>query len=67
MNELFTISIAVNLSLLLFGIITVFFILFESYYVKAFLALSSILNTVIIPNNSRERLTAILIVKSSFM
>ena len=45
MNELFTLSIAVNLSLLLFGIITVFFILFESYYVKAFLALSSILNT----------------------
>lgn len=45
MNELLLVTVSINTLLLLFGIIAVFFILFESYYVKAFLALSSILNT----------------------
>ena len=48
MGELFFLSTAVNLSLLMVGMVSIIFLLFESYYIKAFLALSSILNTLLL-------------------
>lgn len=48
LNELFYFNIFINLILLCFGLILLLFILCESYYVKAFLAMSSILNTMFV-------------------
>lgn len=47
-NELFFFSTSVNILMLLLGSILLVFILCESYYIKAFLAMSSILNTLFI-------------------
>lgn len=48
MNELFYFNLFINLILVLSGIVLILFILCESYYLKAFLAMSSILNTLLI-------------------
>ena len=48
LNELFYFNIFVNLILLCMGLVLLLFIICESYYVKAFLAMSSILNTMFI-------------------
>ncbi len=48
MNELFYFNIFINLILLTLGLIFLVFILCESYYIKAFLAMSSILNTLFV-------------------
>jgi hypothetical protein len=48
LNEVFYFNIFVNILLLTFGLVMLSFILFESYYLKAFFALSSILNTLLI-------------------
>jgi hypothetical protein len=47
-NELFYMSSFINQTVLLLGIILVLFLLFESYYIKVFFALSSILNTLLL-------------------
>ena len=48
LNELFYFNIFINLILLVIGILFLVFIICESYYLKAFLAMSSILNTLLI-------------------
>lgn len=48
MNELFFFNTAINYLFLLSGTLILVFILCESYYIKAFLALSSILNTLFV-------------------
>lgn len=48
LNELFYFNVFVNLLMLTGGLIFLVFILCESYYVKAFLAMSSILNTLFV-------------------
>lgn len=45
LNELFYFNVFVNFILLCIGLVFLLFMICESYYVKAFLALSSILNT----------------------
>jgi len=48
LNELFYFSIFVNYVLILGGTVLLSFVLCESYYIKAFLAMSSILNTLLV-------------------
>ena len=48
LNELFYFNIFMNIILLMFGLVILIFILCESYYIKAFLAMSSILNTLFV-------------------
>lgn len=48
MNEIFFFFIHVNVIVLLFGFLILLFILCEAYYIKTFLALSSILNTLFV-------------------
>ncbi len=48
LNELFYYNIFVNLVLLMSGLILLVFIICESYYIKSFLAMSSILNTLFV-------------------
>lgn len=48
LNELFYFNMFVNLSMLISGSIFLIFILCESYYIKSFLAMSSILNTLFV-------------------
>ena len=48
MNELFYFNMFINLIMVLTGVVMVLFILCESYYLKAFLAMSSILNTLLV-------------------
>jgi len=48
LNELFYFNIFVNLIMLGLGSVLLLFILCETYYIKAFLAMSSILNTMLI-------------------
>jgi hypothetical protein len=47
-NELFFSNMSILTVLLLVGFLYSFFILLESYYIKSFLAISSILNTLLI-------------------
>lgn len=47
-NEIFFFFIYVNIFLLIIGLVILLFILCEAYYIKAFLALSSILNTLFV-------------------
>jgi len=48
LHELFYFNLFINLILLLSGLVILVFILCESYYIKAFLAMSSILNTLFV-------------------
>lgn len=48
MNEVFFFFIHINILILLFGFLILLFILCEAYYIKTFLALSSILNTLFV-------------------
>ena len=48
MNELFYFNNITHLILLIIGVVLLTFLLFESYYIKSFLAFSSILNTLLI-------------------
>ena len=48
MNELFYFNMFINLLMLVVGSIFLVFILCESYYIKSFLAMSSILNTLFV-------------------
>lgn len=48
MSEIFFFNTTTTLALILVGTACIFFILFESYYIKTFLAVSSILNTLLI-------------------
>lgn len=48
LNELFYFNLSINLTLLAVGLIWLVFIICESYHIKAFLAMSSILNTLIV-------------------
>jgi hypothetical protein len=48
LNEIFFFFINVNIVLLLLGLFVLLFILCESYYLKTFLALSSVLNTLFV-------------------
>jgi hypothetical protein len=48
LNDLFYFNTAVNLIILVIGLIFLMFIVLESYYVKSFLAISSIINTVFV-------------------
>lgn len=48
LNELFYYNIFINLVLLIMGLIVLVFIICESYYIKSFLAMSSILNTLFV-------------------
>ena len=48
LSELFYFNIFVNFIIILVGLILLVFILCESYYIKAFLAMSSILNTLFV-------------------
>jgi len=48
LNELFYFNMFVNLLMLVSGSIFLVFILCESYYIKSFLAMSSILNTLFV-------------------
>jgi hypothetical protein len=48
LNEIFFFFIFVNIFLLLIGFVFLFFILCEAYYIKAFFALSSIINTLFV-------------------
>ena len=48
LNEIFYFFISINIVLLLFGFFILLFILCEAYYLKAFLAMSSILNTLFV-------------------
>jgi hypothetical protein len=47
-NEIFFFYSSVFLIFSVAGLLMIFFIFFESYYLKAFLAISSILNTLFI-------------------
>jgi hypothetical protein len=47
-NEIFYFFIGINMCLLILGFFILLFILCEAYYIKAFLALSSILNTLFV-------------------
>lgn len=47
-NEIFYFFVCINVCLLILGFFILLFILCEAYYVKAFLALSSILNTLFV-------------------
>jgi len=47
-NEIFHFFLAINIILLLVGFFILLFILAEAYYIKSFLAMSSILNTLFI-------------------
>jgi hypothetical protein len=47
-SDLFYFNINIHLVLLFIGLLTLTFILCESYYIKAFIALSSILNSLFI-------------------
>ena len=48
LSELFYFNIFVNIIMLMSGLLMLVFILCESYYIKAFLAMSSILNTLFV-------------------
>jgi len=48
LNEIFFFFIGINISLLISGFFILLFILCEAYYIKAFLAMSSILNTLFV-------------------
>lgn len=48
LNEIFYFNILVNISLLILGLFLLIFIICESFYIKAFLAMSSILNTLLV-------------------
>ena len=48
LNEIFYFNLFINTILLVLGILFLVFILCESYYIKAFLAMSSILNTLFV-------------------
>lgn len=48
LNEIFYFLISINVCLLILGVFILFFILCEAYYIKAFLAMSSILNTLFV-------------------
>ena len=48
LNDLFYFNTTVNLIILTLGLIFLMFIVLESYYVKSFLAISSIINTVFV-------------------
>jgi len=48
LNELFYFNVFINLIMLLVGLLFLVFIICESYYVKSFLAMSSILNTLFV-------------------
>lgn len=48
LNELFYYNIFINLIMLIIGLILLVFIICESYYIKSFLAMSSILNTLFV-------------------
>lgn len=48
LNEIFYFFVGINICILLTGFFILLFILCESYYLKAFLALSSILNTLFV-------------------
>lgn len=48
LNELFYFNMFINLAMLILGLIFLVFIICESYYVKSFLAMSSILNTLFV-------------------
>jgi hypothetical protein len=48
MNDIFFFFIYVNIIILIIGFFVLLFILCEAYYIKAFLALSSILNTLFV-------------------
>ena len=48
LSDVFYFNIFVNLILVLLGLSLLVFILFESYYIKAFFALSSIINTLLV-------------------
>lgn len=47
-NELFYFNMFVNVLLLVLGLIILIFLVCESFYIKAFLAMSSILNTLLV-------------------
>jgi hypothetical protein len=48
LNEIFYFFISVNIGLLLIGFFILLFIICEAYYIKAFLAMSSIINTLFV-------------------
>lgn len=48
MNELFYFNLFLNVIMLVVGLLTLVFIICESFYIKAFLAMSSILNTLLV-------------------
>ena len=48
LNDLFYFNTTVNLIILTIGLVFLMFIVLESYYVKSFLAISSIINTVFV-------------------
>jgi hypothetical protein len=48
LHELFYFNLFINIMLLVSGLVMLVFILCESYYIKAFLAMSSILNTLFV-------------------
>ena len=48
LNDLFYFNTTVNLIILTIGLIFLLFIVLESYYIKSFLAISSIINTVFV-------------------
>ena len=48
LNELFYFNMFINLFMLLVGLLFLVFIICESYYIKSFLAMSSILNTLFV-------------------
>ena len=48
LNEIFYFNVFINIILLIIGLLFLVFILCESYYIKAFLAMSSILNTLFV-------------------
>jgi hypothetical protein len=48
LSDIFYFNLIINLILIVLGIFFLMFILCESYYIKAFLAMSSILNTLLI-------------------
>lgn len=48
LNELFYSNVFINLLILMLGLLLLVFIICESYYIKSFLAMSSILNTLFV-------------------
>lgn len=48
LSEIFYFNIFINLVLVFFGMTVLLFLLFESYYIKVFFAISSILNTLLV-------------------